>query len=262
MGFFSLFKKKVNSTVEEKSTGEPERNVKYHNEHINIYTNRNVMTKGVPAEYSFCGDEKYKCQNMRLLTPLSIDVKAALENGVAGRQSYEGTKCFIIAETDEYVFYKYGCHYDGSGGCNLRQSKANPEDVVFFGKSRQHGCVFHDHLVQVNGSAYGTELYLMTKNIHNAKERIYPWFGKYAIPTGRGSRYNQDYVLGMRVDNDADVLIINVERRFCDYADPSDEEYMCNANTTYTLIVKYSDGKFHATAEYPELNVSQIFKNV
>ena len=46
----------------------------------------------------------------------------------------------------------------------------------------------------------------------------------------------------------------------CEFADPDDLEYVCNADTNYKLIVKFKNGEFVATAEFPELNVSQVFE--
>ena len=270
MGIFSIFKKQDNSpkvtlnapkitrTEYEESD---KRNVHYHAEHKVITSKRPVMTRGVPADYFFDGNDKIKCKEMNILDSLPIDVYKAYLNGIPGRNAWEGSKCFAIAESENYIFYNYGCYPDGSGGCNLRQNKDNPKKVVFFGKARMMSCIFHDHLVQVDTSAYGTELYLWTKDVHTGKERIYPWFGKYDIPTGRGSRYDQDNVLGMWVDNERDAVIIEVRRSFCESADSSDPEYVCNADTRYNLIVKYTNGEFVATAEFPELNVSQVFVN-
>ena len=214
------------------------RNVVFQPEHIIIKANRTVMTKGVPADYFFEGDERNKCAELPLLSPLKIDIEKAVKEGVAGKQSWEGSKCFLVAENDEYLFYNYGCYPDGSGGCTVGQKKADPKKVLFFGKARSKTCVFHNKLVQVNGSTYGTELYLFVKDIESGKEKIYPWFGKYAIPTGRGSRYDQDNVLD---------------------PSPDDNEAICNADTNYVMTVKANGDDFQATAEFPELNVSVIF---
>ena len=268
MGIFSIFKKQdtpkvtINAPEVDRtdySKGE-KKNVCYYEERKVIRTKRPIMSKGVPADYFFDGNDKIKCKEMNILDPLPIDVYKAYLTGVPGRNAWEGSKCFAIAESENYIFYNYGCYPDGSGGCNLRQNKDNPQKVVFFGKSRRMSCIFHDHLVQVDSSAYGTELYLWTKDIHTGKERIYPWFGKYDIPTGRGSRYDQDSVLGMSIDKENDSIIIDVRRHFCEFADPDDLEYVCNADTNYKLIVKFKNGEFVATAEFPELNVSQIFE--
>lgn len=235
------------------------RNVVFQPEHIIIKANRTVMTKGVPADYFFEGDERNKCAELPLLSPLKIDIEKAVKEGVAGKQSWEGSKCFLVAENDEYLFYNYGCYPDGSGGCTVGQKKADPKKVLFFGKARSKTCVFHNKLVQVNGSTYGTELYLFVKDIESGKEKIYPWFGKYAIPTGRGSRYDQDNVLDMKVDTASDSIIIEVQRQYYINPSPDDNEAICNADTNYVMTVKANGDDFQATAEFPELNVSVIF---
>ncbi|MBQ5608295.1 MAG: hypothetical protein IIU86_04650 [Oscillospiraceae bacterium] len=270
MGIFSLFKKpdlqKIRINVPKRESNikpkDEKRNVSYQAEHTQLRTKRRIMTKGVPGDYFFGGSEKIKCKQMNILDPLAVDVYKAYFNGIPGREEWHQASCFAIAETDDYIFYNYGCFPDGSSGCNLRQNKDNPKKVVFFGKSRMLSCIFHDHLVQVDWSAYGTELYLWTRDVHNGKERIYPWFGKYAIPTGTGSRYDQDSVLDMRVDKEKDAIIIDVRRTFCDFADSEDSEYICNADTVYTLVVTYKNGQFFAKAEFPELNVTQVFENI
>ena len=268
MGIFSIFKKQdalnvVINAPEVDNTEYVQRekhNVHYSAEHKVITSKRPVMTRGVPADYFFGGNDKIKCKEMSILDPLPIDVHKAYFNGISGRNEWEGSKCFAIAESVDYIFYNYGCYPDGSGGCNLRQNKDNPKKVVFFGKSRMMSCIFHDHLVQVDSSAYGTELYLWTRDVHTGKERIYPWFGKHSIPVERSSSYNQDSILGMSIDEEIDALKIEVRRQFCEFADPADPENICNADTNYNLIVKYQNGEFVATAEFPELNVSQIFE--
>lgn len=83
------------------------RNVVFQPEHIIIKANRTVMTKGVPADYFFEGDERNKCAELPLLSPLKIDIEKAVKEGVAGKQSWEGSKCFLVAENDEYLFYNY-----------------------------------------------------------------------------------------------------------------------------------------------------------
>ncbi len=245
---------------DKKNNGEQtKRNVVFQPEHITIKANRTVMTKGVPADYFFEGDERNKCAELPLLSPLKIDIEKAVKEGVAGKQPWEGSKCFLVAENDEYRFYNYGCYPDGSGGCAVGQKKSNPNKVLFFGKARSKTCIFHNKLVQVNGSAYGTELYLFVKDIDSGKEKIYPWFGKYAIPTGRGSRYDQDNVLDMKVDTDSDSIIIEVQRQYYINPSPDDNEALCNADTTYVMTVKANGDDFQATAEFPELNISVIF---
>ena len=53
------------------SNGEQtKRNVVFQPEHITIKANRTVMTKGVPADYFFEGDERNKCAELPLLSPL------------------------------------------------------------------------------------------------------------------------------------------------------------------------------------------------
>lgn len=35
---------------------------------------------------------------------MKIDIEKAVKEGVAGKQSWEGSKCFLVAENDEYLF--------------------------------------------------------------------------------------------------------------------------------------------------------------
>lgn len=284
MGLFSFLKKKkgnseihsdaaksiVDATIESvtayqmmkedpKTENQAEKNVVFQPEHITIRANRTTMTKGVPADYFFCGDENNECGERPLLSPLKIDIEKAVEDGVPGASFSLKSDCILIAENDEYRFYNYGCFSDGSGGCNVGQKKSNPKEVFFFGSAKTNTCIFHNKLVQINGSAYGTELYLFVRDIVSGKEKIYPWFGKYAIPTGRGSRYNQDIILDMKVDEDSDSIIINVKRRHYINPSPNDTEALCNADTKYIMTVKDNGDDFEAVAEYPELNISVVF---
>ena len=123
------------------------------------------------------------------------------------------------------------------------------------------GCVFHDHLIQVNKSAYGDELYVYAKEIYTGQEKIYKWLGKYSIDTGRGSRYDQDHVQSMRIDEAADTIVLKINRTKCPYiTNPNEEDQLTNIDTDYTLTISYRDGDFHAVATYPT-NILQIFEN-
>lgn len=286
MGIFSFFRKKSKPTTsisndamktifeaanesvtayemmqedKEKNGEQTKRNVVLQPEHITINAKRTVMTKGVPADYFFEGDEHNASATLPLLAPLKINLEKAIKDGVSGKRPWEGSKCMLVAENEEYRFYNYGCYPDGSGGCTVGQLKSNPKRVLFFGKARCKTCIFHDKLVQISTTAYGTELYLFVKDIKTGKEKIYPWFGKYAIPTGRGSRYDQDSILDMRVDTASDSIIIDVRREY--YINPSsdDNEAICNADTNYVMTAKLDGDELYATAYYPELNVSVIF---
>lgn len=42
---------------------------------------------------------------------------------------------------------------------------------------------------------------------------------------------------------------------------PSDEDDYVNADTDYTLIIQYYNDDFHAIADYPDLDVTQVFEN-
>lgn len=287
MGFFSFLKKKssnksitsetvnsifdsVNESVtaykmmekeKQENSIQSEKNVIRQSEHLTIKSSRKIMTCGVPAEYFFEGDEKNKSGELSLLKPLKIDIEKAMKEGIPGKKSWEGSNCLLVAENDDYCVYNYGCHNDASGGCTVMQNKSNPSRALFFGKAKINNCIFHNHLVQIDNSAYGTELYLFAKDINTGKLKIYPWFGKYAIPTGRGSRYDQDTVQSMRVDKELDAIIIEVSRRA--YINPlaDDNEVICNADTNYILTIKYDGNDFNAKAEFPELNVSIVYQN-
>lgn len=287
MGIFSFFKKNKNKNSapssgaesifnavaesmtalkmmeedKQKNGEQTKRNVVFQPEHVTIKANRMTMTEGNPGDYFFEGDEHNDCATLPLLSLLKIDIEKAIKDGIAGKRAWEGSKCMFLLENEEYRFYNYGCYNDGSGGCTVAQSKINPEQVLFFGKSRSKSCIYHEKLVQINNSEYGTELYLFVKDIKTGKERIYPWFGKYAIPTGSGSRYDQDTILDMRVDKDSDSIIIEVQRQYYINPSPTDNEIICNADTSYTMTVKSNDTGFYATAEFPELNVSVIFSD-
>lgn len=237
------------------------KNVVMQPERLVIHSPRTIMTKGVPADYFFAGDNSNPSATLRLMAPLKIDVDNAVKNGIPGKQTWDGSKCFLAAENEDYRFYIYGCYSDKSGGCNIRQSKKNPKEVVFFGKAREHSCIFHNKLVQISSSAYGDELYLFVKDIDTGKEKIYPWFGKYAIPTDRGSRYDQDSIQSIRVDEESDTIVIEVSRAYYINPSPDDCEAVCNADTNYTMTVSYDGEDLRAKAYFPELNVEVIFDN-
>lgn len=286
MGIFSFFKKKSKPTTStssdavksifdaanesvtaykmmqedmEKNGEQTKRNVVLQPEHVTVKANRTVMTKGFPDDYYFEGDEHNAAATLPLLTPMKINLEKAIKEGVPRKRSWEGSKCILVAENEEYLFYNYGCYPDGSGGCTVGQRKSNPKRVLFFGKAKSKTCIFHDKLVQISTTAYGTELYLYVKDINTGKEKIYPWFGKYAIPTGRGSRYDQDSILDMRVDTASDSIIIEVKREFYINPSPDDNESICNADTNYVMTIKLDGDELYATAYYPELNVSVVF---
>lgn len=275
MGIFSLFSKKkqvqTSSTAARKkyvpeyakATGTSDdisekRNVIYQESKLTLLSKCNLLPKGFPCDYFFPGDGNNKYAEMPLLTPLKINMAKVLENGVPGKQSWEGSSCFLIEESDDYFFYNYACYSDGSGGCNVRQSKAKPKEIVFFGKSRAFSCVFHDLLVQVDVA--GRDLFLYVKNVHNASERIYPCFGTKKDDSDDWDRYAQDKIQSMDVDYQKDAVVIKVLRSFTQFSEPNDPEYICNADTQYVMYLKYNDGKLHLSAEYPELNITQIFQ--
>ncbi|MBQ5675685.1 MAG: hypothetical protein IIV45_11525 [Lachnospiraceae bacterium] len=242
-----------------KNGKQTKKNVVFQPNHVTINAYRGVMTKGVPVDYFFEGDDQNECATLPLLSPMKINIEKAITDGIPGKRSWEGSKCIRIAENDEYIFYNYGCYQDGSGGCTVGQKKSNPKQILFFGRAKSKNVIFHNKLVQIDSSAYGTELYLFTKDINSGKEKIYPWFGKYAIPTGTGSRYDQDTILDMTVDEDSDSIIINVQRQYYINPSPDDNEGLCNADTNYVMTVKINGDDFEAVAEYPELNISVIF---
>lgn len=241
---------------------EPARNSSPSPDYKELHTGRTVKTKSFPGDYYFCGKPNEKGSTLPLLAPVAVDVEDAYRNGVRGLKSWEGMFCFRIAETPEYVFYKYRCHEDGSGGCNIRQSKLNPRETVFFGKAKMYGCVFHDYLIQVDKSAYGDELYVYAKEIHTGEEKIYQWLGKYSIATGRGSRYDQDHVINLSVDSSSNMIVLDVNRTKCqNITNPDEEDRLTNIDTDYKLMISYRDGDFHAEAQY-STNLRQIFDNI
>ena len=275
MSIFSFLKKKK---TEEKplAIDQPNESVQHQEEPVNaepaelskayaggyheIASPRRVMTSGVPADYYFSGDKNTKGANYKLLAPIAVDCVKALKEGVAVEHSWDPSKCFLVAENDKYAFYNYGCYPDGSGGTTIRQSKTNPKDTVFFGRARMMNCIFHGHLLQVNTSAYADELYLWTKDIETGRERIFPWFGKYAIPTGRGSRYDQDHIKGMHIDSEADAVVIDVERSCCTFVQAQDEEdRLCNIDCKYTLTITYDGEKFHGVAAFDSIKTALVF---
>lgn len=106
MGLFSFLKKNKKSNTETTSDGvnvilaavtesvtaykmmqedkqnsgeQTKRNVVFQPEHITIKANRTTMTKGVPADYFFEGDECNKCAELPLLSPLKIDIEKSVK---------------------------------------------------------------------------------------------------------------------------------------------------------------------------------------
>ena len=250
---------KVMEEDEQKNGKKTKRNVVFQPEHITIRARRAIMTKGYPGNYYFFGDEHNKSGTLPLLSPLKIDVEKAVKKGIPRKNDWEPSNCILVAENDEYRFYNYGCYNDGSGGCTIGQKKSNPDQVLFFGKAGVYTCIFHNKLVQVDSSAYGTDFFLFFKDISSGKELICPWFGKYAIPYATGSRYDQDSVLSMKVDAESDSIIIEASRKFYINPSPDDNEALCNADTNYIMTVKAIGDGFQATADFPELNISVIF---
>ena len=133
----------------QKNGDQTKRNVVFQPEHITIKANREVMTKGFPADYFFDGDANNKCGEFPLRTPLKIDIEKAVKDGVPGASFSMKANCIPIVENDEYRFFNYGCFPDGSGGSNIGQKKDNPNQVLFFGKARTKTCIYHNRLVQM-----------------------------------------------------------------------------------------------------------------
>ena len=227
------------------------------------HTVRIVMTKGSNSSYFFKGDKQHPSGTLQLLTPLDIDVNRAEKYGVNVSSSIDGAVCKRIAENKDYIFYNYGCFKDGSGGCNLRQSKQDEKQVVFFGEARILSCIFHGFLFQVNHHDYGSELYLWAKDVETGNEKVFSWFGKYSIPTGFGSRYSQDDISEMYVDEATDTLIIKAHRRFCETTlqKQNIEDDLFNIETDYYLSITFDNFDFHATAIYDKTSIKQFFDN-
>ena len=55
------------------------------------------MTKGVPADYFFEGDEHNASATLPLLAPLKINLEKAIKDGVSGKRPWEGSKCMLVA---------------------------------------------------------------------------------------------------------------------------------------------------------------------
>ena len=117
--------------------------------------------------------------------------------------------------------------------------------------------------MQVDCHEYGNEFYVWSKDIQNGTEKLYSWFGRYAIPTGRGSRYTQDYVKVMRIDRSQDAIILEVQRTALSPSPMADDwDKKLNVETNYSLVITYSGGDLRAKAVYPALGITEIFENV
>ena len=81
--------------------GQLKKNVVCQPEHITITSSRKVMTRGVPAEYYFPGDNTNSSGEFSFLKALKIDIANAVKNGIPGKNSWEGSKCFLVAENNE-----------------------------------------------------------------------------------------------------------------------------------------------------------------
>ena len=86
-----------------------------------------------------------KIYQHKMLERCKVDLEEALRQSGTEYNNH----CGLVAESKEYLFYRYAAYSDGSGGYILRSNKAKPKEIVFFGRSCRYNCVFHDFLFLV-----------------------------------------------------------------------------------------------------------------
>lgn len=198
----------------------------------------------------------YSC---KILERYKIDIEKTNQFYKQGRITEESfgerEYCELVAESNDYRFYNYRTYSDGSGGYILRQEKASPKKVVYFGSCKRHNCVFRGYLFQVDArgtSGFGGEQFGITaRNIIDGSKISFNWLSqKYIYSQGyRGHAPSQDAVNSVEVNGDK--LIFKVTRYKSDSKDF--DEYDRNAD--YELIVQYVSGKFKANAIFPPVEV-------
>ena len=198
----------------------------------------------------------YSC---KILERYKIDIEKTNQFYKQGRITEESfgerEYCELVAESNDYRFYNYRTYSDGSGGYILRQEKASPKKIVYFGTCKRHNCVFKGYLFQVNArgtSGFGGEQFGITaRNIIDGSKISFNWLSqKYIYSQGyRGHAPSQDAVNSVEVNGDK--LIFKVTRYKSDSKDF--DEYDRNAD--YELIVQYVSGKFKANAIFPPVEV-------
>ena len=185
--------------------------------------------------------------------------------------------CEPVAESDDYLFYNYRIYPDGSGGYILRQEKAAPKKIVYFGSCKSHNCVFKNYLFQVDRhghSGFGGERFGITaRNIINGNKISFNWLSTAYLPSKgyRGHAPYRDSVNSIKIVGDK--LIFKVTREkltskeikvnltyndsFVDeYNNDDFEKY--NRNADYELVVEYISNQFIATAIFPPLPNNNI----
>ncbi len=198
----------------------------------------------------------YSC---KILERYKIDIEKTNEFYKQGRITEEtfGEReyCELVAESNDYRFYSYRTYSDGSGGYILRQEKASPKKVVYFGNCKKFNCVFKGYLFQVNSSGEIGRFGITGRNIIDGSLTSFKWLSEKSnmiVINGFGRMYSQDTVKAVRVEGDK--LIFNVSRckSSSKEADPFDRE------AEYTLVVEHTSGKFKANAIFPP--VEEIHK--
>ena len=193
-----------------------------------------------------------KIYQHKMLERCKVDLEEALRQ--SGTE--DNNHCGLVAESKEYLFYRYAAYSDGSGGYILRRNKAKPKEIVFFGRSRRYNCVFHDFLFQVDASGELGRFYITCTNIYSGEKSKCPWLSEKAnfiSINGYGRFYCQDSVNEMYVADDK--LVIKVYRKKITQVRMEDSAYLNDPNnieTPYTLIVSMDAGRFQVKYVFPK----------
>lgn len=195
----------------------------------------------------------------QILDPVNIDIERAL------RQTSEdkGTLCFLIGETEKYRLYYYDEHQLSSLGLFLghvlRQSKTDPQEVVFFGIYSEISCIFNGVFFRVDNPMIGRPS-ILTTNIETGIEEKYDWVvGKrfYWMRVGGSVHAKcQDHIT--KIWTEGDSLFLNVIRTKGGEFDTTeissddiynDEKYNCDLE--YNIEVTVRNGRYQRTIHFP-----------
>lgn len=184
--------------------------------------------------------------------------------GICDEKSFHGYSKFIV-ETDNYDFFTFNTYEDNSGGYILRISKADPQNVVFFGPNQSFACAIHNHIITADRyTNYGLPLKVYCIDAETGTTYSYRWFSEKStlIVTPISSElFSQDTITSMKIikdTDDNDILRIDVNRTRLanERGNPFDtEEYRndpLNKDMDYYILAKLENGHLVPQIIYPQ----------
>lgn len=191
----------------------------------------------------------YKC---KILDRYKINIEKTnrlyLEEHSTEKEFINREYCEIIAESEDYNFYRYLTCSDCIGGFILRQDKNKPKNVVYFGKNRAFNIVFHGYLFQVSyydlsGFNSSDGMVITARNIVDGELISFNWLSdKYLLRKMiKGHAPSQDTVNDVKIVGSK--LVFEVTRQKT--GETNSDVY--DIDTDYILEVEHNGSGFEAT---------------